>query len=187
MRMCDGYVVDAASVSVMYHSNFYDRCRGWGLNPKKVRYEVSASGDLDAKESGDIADYFSSVFEAKSTRADFLSTFGGRENAHSNRLKPVAHLHWVVTEKGVCDPSEIPLYWGLLVRRGRGLSEVRRPDYCTMSDVDILRLESRLLWKPAKGCGVFLPCCPNCNGPIDNDGMAWNARIPHHLMEDDAS
>lgn len=186
VQIATGFVADAASISVMYHSEFRSRCNGWGLTAKTFTYEVAKNGSLNRNEKGDIPDYFGSVFEAKATRADFLSTFGGRDNKHANRLAPVAHLHWVVTEPGVCEPSEVPSFWGLLVRRGRGLSEKKRPAYLEMTRDAILELADRLLWKPARNTSLVLPCCPACNGPIESRRRTkWNAGTPAHLMDDD--
>lgn len=189
VQVAPGYVADGASLSVMYHSEFRARCSGWGVEPKTIRYELNETepgGPCIPREDGDIADYFASVFEAKATRADFLSTFGGRANEHANRNAPVAHLHWVVVEKGVCVPGEVPAFWGLLQRRGRGLSELKKPTYCPQPEQAILKLTERLIWKPARGTRLILPCCPECNGPInDRKRHRFSAEHPAHLMDDD--
>lgn len=184
VQITDGFVADAACVSVMYHSEFIRRCMGWGITPLTFTYSWN-DGNKSRDEKGDIPDYFASVFEAKATRADFLSTFGGRDNDHKNRLEPVANLHWIVTEKNVCAADEVPGHWGLLVRRGRGLSEMKPAAYHPADQFQVLRIESRLLWKPARGAGVLLPCCSNCNGPLDDRvRFHWSAKEPAHLMDD---
>lgn len=188
VQVAPAYVADGACLSVMYHSEFRTRCSGWGMEPKTIRYELSEAvpnGPCVPRESGDIADYFASVFEAKATRADFLSTFGGRDNDHTNRAVPVANLHWVVIEKGVCVPSEVPAFWGLLQRRGRGLSEMKRPTYCEQPEHAILKITERLIWKPVHRARLILPCCPECNGPLaDRRPRAFRATEPAHLMDD---
>lgn len=83
------------------------------------------------------------VFEAKASRADFLKTFG----AESNRFSPPGSLHWVVVEKGVASPSEVPGFWGLLERRGAGLRELKKPEYIAISDARLNEVAFELLWR----------------------------------------
>jgi hypothetical protein len=189
VQVAPQYVADGACLAVMYHSEFRSRCEGWGLSPKTIVYDISdGDGPCTKREKGDIPDYFSCVFEAKATRADFLSTFGGRDNDHKNRAEPAAHLHWVVTERGVCEPGEVPGHWGLLVRRGRGLSEKKRPGYIARTELDVLRLADRLVWKPGSRTRLLLPNCPNCNGPLEQRRpVSFRAIEPAHLMDDDPS
>lgn len=85
------------------------------------------------------------VFECKVSRADFISTFGNGPR-HANRKTPIGSLHWCVTGKGVCEPEELPEFWGLLVQRGQGLSEVRPPVYNKISEKAGLKIAYELLW-----------------------------------------
>jgi|GEM_PF-2602841 len=189
VSIAPGYVADGCAVAVLYHSEFRRYCATWGLDPKTVIYQFEGEPPdytLRKTEQGDILDYFACVFEAKSTRADFLSTFGGRDNSHSNRKNAAAHLHWIVTEPGICIAAEVPDFWGLLVRRGRGLSEIKPPSYCPVTSAAVLEIESKLLWKPPRGSTIMLPCCPRCNGPFEQRRrLAWNAKEPKHLMDSD--
>lgn len=180
-----GYVADAACLAVMYHSEFERRCREWGLATDVIVYDCGDLGKLPGGGEGLIPDYFSCVFESKATRADFLSTFGGRNNKHTNRREPAAHLHWIVVEKNVCDPAEVPGHWGLLQRRGRGLSELKPAQYMPRTEMQALHLANRLLWKPDYK-RIRLAYCPECLGPLDErQPTHWNALEPKHLMGDD--
>lgn len=183
IRISNGFVVDAACLCVMYHGEFARRCSEWGLAPKTFTYSVSESNWMSRDEKGDIPDYFGCVFEAKATRADFLSTFGGRDNSHGNRMNPVANLHWIVAEPEVCKPEEVPAHWGLLIRRGRGLSEKKPPKYIRMEEVDLLRMSDRILWKGHWWTNICLPSCPNCDGQVQYEraSQARNENIPNHL------
>ena len=189
VSVAEGYVADALALAVFYHSEFRARCQHWGFTMQTIVYHIAPDGDLERKVSGDIPDFFSVVFECKATRADFLSTFGGRNNDHANRLSPVAHLHYVVVEPKVCTPDEITSFWGLLQRRGRGLSELKKPGYCPISREKVLDMSAKLLWKPPERPRIWLQCCPRCNGPLDERRPIpfshYEREEPKHLMDDD--
>jgi len=90
------------------------------------------------------------VFEAKATRADYLSTFrhsyDKRPNAHVNRLTPIGSLHWIVAFPKVCDSDEVPDPWGLLVRTGGGLRELKAPTFYGITEKQRLNAAYELLW-----------------------------------------
>ena len=91
------------------------------------------------------------VFEAKASRADFLSTFGPSPK-HKNRLTPIGHLHFVVAAKGICDANEIPDPWGFLVPYGMGLSVRKKPVFTPdAGDKHIYEIAWTLLWKNEQG------------------------------------
>lgn len=89
------------------------------------------------------------VFEAKATRADFLSTFGNRHGPHANRFKPIGTHHWVVVAKGVLTPDDFSklAFWGVLEQVGNGLREIRKPYWCSISFARIQEIGYTLLWK----------------------------------------
>ena len=89
------------------------------------------------------------VFEAKATRADFLSTFGGFKGYYSNRYQPIGTHHWIVTAKGIVKPEEMGRlnFWGLLIESGSGLREIRPPYWCNIERQRILEIAHTILWK----------------------------------------
>ncbi|MCB7130041.1 MAG: hypothetical protein J3T61_10945 [Candidatus Brocadiales bacterium] len=90
------------------------------------------------------------IFEAKATRSDFKSTFGNGDK-HRNRLSPVAHLHFIVVNKGVCLPEEIPGFWGLFERSGSGVVLIKYPKCMYRTPEEIDRFAHALLWVKSKG------------------------------------
>lgn len=198
VSVAPGFVADAACVSGFFWRHLESYCNQWGLKPKTwlpaedaTPFCTATAASMTAKLSdrddgvvvGDVDFYLASVFEAKATRADFLSTFGGRANDHANRASPVAHLHWIVIEKGVCTPEEVPGHWGLLQRRGRGLSELKIPTYRQVTPQQLAKIESALLWKPDSGVRTYLSSCPACNGDLQHarHNVPWKAVTPDHL------
>lgn len=146
-----GYVADAVVVGGLQNRFFVDYCKHWGLAPQRVYPGVSSNGEAVFATSGNVPCYFAHIFEAKASRADFLATFG-KGPRHANRLLPVGTTHWVVANAGVCEPGEVPEFWGLLVRAGRGLREIKRPAYCPISELGILRIEHAMFWKQDAQC-----------------------------------
>lgn len=107
------------------------------------------------------------VFEAKVSRADFLSTFGpsAQKRKVGNRLVPIGHLHWIVTVPGVVRAKDKLDFWGVLIKSGRGLRMERPALYRDMSELDAGRLAYTLLWKPSPSAWsrrLNLRWCPNC-------------------------
>lgn len=89
------------------------------------------------------------VFEAKATRADFLSTFGSPYGNHENRFQPVGTHHWVVIAPGIATEEEINKlqFWGVLIESRSGLKEIRAPYWCNIERAEILRIAHVILWK----------------------------------------
>lgn len=138
-----GYIADAACIGSFQWRHFKRYVFGWGM--AATSWEAKRAGRVEAPN------YFCMVFEAKASRSDFQATFGGRNPAHVNRLSAVGHLHWVVADKGVCEAVEVPEPWGLLVRSGGGLTEVKPPTYCGMGEDEVDRFAHRLLWLKPRG------------------------------------
>lgn len=185
VQVAPQYVADAACLGVLYHSEFRKLLDAWGLRAETIRYTLDDNIHI---EGSDVPDYFSVVFEAKATRADFLSTFGGRDNSHANRNQPVAHLHYVVTQRGVCETSEVPVMWGHLIASGGGLRCLRHPTYNAMPEIAVLRLAERLLWNRGNQAAarISAPVCVRCRQETRKP-LPWNAIEPAHLMEHDPS
>jgi hypothetical protein len=177
VRVGSEYVADAVAIGVLFHRHFRETLEYSGLEAKTIHYRVNESGDVNAEETGDVADYFVAVFEAKATRADFLSTFGSRNNAHKNRREPVGNLHYVVTDTGVCEAHEVPEPWGWLERRGTGLSMKRQARYCRQPELAVLRIAEKLLWNRGNQAAakIVVPSCPECRGPLP-ESNGWGTK-----------
>jgi hypothetical protein len=90
------------------------------------------------------------VFEVKTSRSDFLATFGPSER-HENRKTPVACLHWCVAYEGICEPEELPDFWGLLrVGPRGGLKEVKAPKYKPQGTTVLNQAAMDILWALGK-------------------------------------
>ena len=98
---------------------------------------------------GDFSAYFSCVFESKVSRSDFFSTFG--PNGRENRKTPIAHLHFIVVPKTLITPEEVPEFWGLLATAGGGLTQIKMPDYCEMTQDGLNAFAHRLIWAKPRG------------------------------------
>ena len=134
-----GYAADLVVVAGMNGAEHSKRARHAGLQKKTMvgRYEVR--GDLDR--------WWICVFEIKVSRADFLNTFGGKDSPHAKaRMVPVGTFHWVVADKGVCKPEEVPDFWGLLTPYGSGLSERKVPKVNVLSEADLHSIAFDLFW-----------------------------------------
>lgn len=138
------YVADAVALCGL-QCRFHEQvCRDAGEKPLRVYATTSGPSRV---ESGIPCEYCV-VFEAKATRADFLGTFGPNAKAeHANRRVFVGHLHYVVTEPGICQPEEVPDFWGHLERRGAGLSVRKRPRWMPMERSALLDVAYQILWK----------------------------------------
>jgi hypothetical protein len=126
----DGYVADAIAFFSPQYRYLEEYCRPAGIDPAKHLA------------------YWLCVFEAKVSRADFLSTFGPTPGDHVNRHRPVGHMHWCVTPRGLIDPAELPLFWGLLEQSGGGLREVRMPAISSIPEPAMDHIAHILIWKP---------------------------------------
>jgi hypothetical protein len=114
----------------------------WGFYYRRIGFGPIKTNGPD--------NYFTMIFEAKATRSDFKSTFGNNDK-HRNRLSPVAHLHFVVVNKGVCMPQELPDFWGMLERSGRGVTLIKYPKYNERTTEEIDQFAHALLWVKTKG------------------------------------
>jgi len=91
--------------------------------------------------------WFACVFEVKVSREDFLNTFGNRKTSHAKaRMEPVGTAHWVVAEKGICKPEELPDFWGLLVPYGTGLTEKKMPKLNLLPESRLHAMAFDMLW-----------------------------------------
>lgn len=157
VQVARGYVADAVVLSGLEYRFYIRYCKLWGLQP--ISLYATSPVDVDQEYENQIAAGFvpcdfAHIFESKATRSDFLSTFGPSER-HANRLEPVGTTHWVVTEKGVCQPEEVPDPWGLLVRSGSGLREVKHPKFAGYNRDRMYQLAHAILWKPDHGLGKW--------------------------------
>ncbi len=140
-----GYIADFVSLACMldqYHTKYTGNS---GLTKKYVNYGLSKI----YREYGDIDRYYVCVFEVKVSRADFLSTFGpGKKSAHAQaRAIPVGTAHWVVADKGICKPNELPDFWGLLEPYGSGLTEKKTPKLNILSNPTLHSIAFDMLWE----------------------------------------
>jgi len=173
IQVADGYIADAVVLGGLQHRFFMSYCKLWEVEPEVVMHWRPTMPE-NAKPQ--IPCSFAHIFEAKATRSDFLSTFGPSDR-HQNRMTPVGTTHWVVTEPNVCTPDEVPSFWGLLVRRGRGLREIKAPQYTGYDERAMERLAYRILWKPdwqqvwlsRDGTWGEFNKCSLCSGAICED------------------
>jgi hypothetical protein len=107
--------------------------------------------DIDSPDKriigGDIDRFYVCVFEVKVSRPDFLNTFGNKDSVHAKaRSKPAGTAHWIVADKGVCEPSELPDFWGLLVPYGSGLMEKKIPKLNILPHSVIHAIAFDMIW-----------------------------------------
>ncbi len=138
----EGYIADAAAIGSLQGQHYQTYLNAWGFAYRRLNFE---SVETDGPDN-----YFTMIFEAKASRSDFKSTFGNSDK-HRNRLAPVAHLHFIVANKGVCLPQEVPDFWGLFVRSGRGISLIKYPKYVDRTPEEIDQFAHALLWVKTKG------------------------------------
>ena len=143
-----GYIADFVAIAGMHDSEHTKYTLHSGLQKKYMAARrIDGEGELVRKIFGDIDRWYVCVFEVKVSRADFLNTFGGRKTPHSKaRLEPVGTAHWVVADKGVCKPEELPDFWGLLTPYGTGLTELKKPKLNVMPDSDVHAIAFDMLW-----------------------------------------
>jgi len=138
-----GYVADYVAIAGMHDSEHSRYTFHSKLKKKTMAYWV----DGDYRIRGDIDRWYVCVFEVKVSRTDFLNTFGGKDTPHAKaRMEPVGTAHWVVADKGVCKPEELPDFWGLLVPYGAGLTEKKIPKLNILPDSDIHAMAFDMLW-----------------------------------------
>ena len=128
VSLANGYVTDAFALCSFQGRFFEAYCRSWSADQHVL------------------VNYFACVLESKASRNDLLSTFNNSEK-HANRKEPIGHLHWVIANSKDVSESDLPDFWGILVKSGPGLKQVKPPIYCPQETDHIDRLAHRLLWK----------------------------------------
>ncbi len=141
-----GYIADFVAIAGMYSEEHAKYARHSGLTKKYMSSRMTDDGSV-RKIFGDIDRWYVCVFEVKVSRPDFLNTFGKRKTPHAEaRTKPVGTAHWVVAEKGICKPEELPDFWGLLTPYGTGLTELKRPKLHILPDSKLHAMAFDMLW-----------------------------------------
>jgi len=129
-----GYIADFVAIADMRHS---------GLEKKYMAGRATDEG----RERRMFDRWYVCVFEIKVSRSDFLNTFGNKHTPHAEaRLKPVGTAHWVVAEKGICKPEELPDFWGLLTPYGSGLTELKAPELHILPEAELHAMAFDMLW-----------------------------------------
>lgn len=141
-----GYIADFVALAGMnneYHTRYSKHS---GLTKKYMTTRKTDEG-WERKVFGDIDRYYVCVFEVKVSRSDFLNTFAGKDTSHAKaRMQPVGTAHWVVAEKGICKPEELPDFWGLLEPYGAGLTERKKPKLNVLPDSELHLVAFEMLW-----------------------------------------
>lgn len=141
-----GYVADYVALAGMWDAEHTKYTAYSGLTKKYMSSRQTETG-WKRQIFGDIDRWYVCVFEVKVSRADFLNTFGGKETPHAKaRMEPVGTAHWVVADKGICKPEELPDFWGLLVPYGAGLTEKKKPKLNILPNSKIHSIAFDMLW-----------------------------------------
>lgn len=141
-----GYIADFVAIAGMYSEQHRRYAKHSGLTTKYMSSRQTVDG-WEQKIFGDIDRWFVCVFEIKVSRNDFLNTFGKRNTPHAKARKgPVGTAHWVVAEKGICKPDELPDFWGLLTPHGTGLTELKKPKLHILPDSELHAMAFDMLW-----------------------------------------
>jgi len=141
-----GYFADYVAIAGMHDSEHTKYTFHSKLTKRYMSSRMTDEGMI-RQVFGDIDRYYVCVFEVKVSRNDFLNTFGGRDTPHAEaRLKPVGTAHWVVAEKGICKPEELPDFWGLLTPYGTGLTELKMPELQILPDSKLHSIAFDMLW-----------------------------------------
>ena len=141
-----GYIADFVAIAGMHSEEHTKYTKYSGLTKKYMTSRKTDEG-LIRKVFGDIDRWYVCVFEIKVSRPDFLNTFGERKTPHSKaRMKPVGTAHWVVAEKGICKPEELPDLWGLLTPYGTGLAELKKPKLHILPEEKLHAMAFDMLW-----------------------------------------
>ncbi len=143
-----GYVADFVALAGMHNAEHEKYAGRSGLKKRYLSGVYQGTGEpLKYEMHGDIDRYYVCVFEVKVSRSDFLNTFGGKDSAHAKaRMEPVGTAHWVVADKGVCKPEELPDFWGLLEPYGAGLTEKKVPKLNVLPDEHLHSIAFDMLW-----------------------------------------
>lgn len=142
-----GYVADLVVLAGLFDA-FHSRWTRYSNLEKKVMIrDWQSETEHTHRIEGDIDRWYVCVFEIKISRADFLNTFGNKNSGHSQaRQKPVGTAHWVVADKGICKPEELPEFWGLLEPYGTGLSEKKIPKLNILPDEELHAIAFDMMW-----------------------------------------
>lgn len=141
-----GYIADFVAIAGMFDAQHTRYARNSGLKKKYMSSRQTDKGWAQ-KIFGDIDRWYVCVFEVKVSRNDFMNTFGGKNIPHAKaRMKPVGTAHWVVAEKGICKPEELPDFWGLLIPYGTGLTELKMPKLNILQDSELHAMAFDMLW-----------------------------------------
>lgn len=139
-----GYVADFVAIAGMQSAHHTKYAKYAGLEEKYMRWDHKTD---TYNIFGEIDRWYACVFEVKVSRNDFLNTFGNRDSSHAKaRLKPVGTAHWVVAEKGICEPEELPDFWGLLTPYGSGLTEKKMPKLNVLEESKLHSMSFDMLW-----------------------------------------
>lgn len=144
-----GYIADFVAIAGMNdeHHSRYTKNSGLSKMYMSPVFNKNNFGHQDYQIKGDIDRWYACVFEVKVSRSDFLNTFGNKKTAHAKaRMEPVGTAHWVVAEKGICKPEELPDFWGLLVPYGAGLTELKMPKLQLLPEEQLHALAFDMLW-----------------------------------------
>lgn len=150
-----GYMPDFLAIAGMYNEQHTRYTSHSGLTKKYMNPQYSSrkyreymnNQARSYKVFGDIDRWYVCVFEVKVSRNDFLNTFSVRESAHAQaRLEPAGTAHWVVADKGICKPEELPDFWGLLIPYGTGLTEKKMPKLHVLPDRKLHAIAFDMLW-----------------------------------------
>ncbi len=149
-----GYIADYVAIAGMQDAHHTRYTKHSGLTKKYMSHRLKDDyQDRTGNDrfydiiKGEIDRWYVCVFEIKVSRNDFLNTFGNKQSPHAKaRMEPVGTAHWVVAEKGICTPEELPDFWGLLTPYGSGLTEQKMPKLNNLSDEYIHAMAFDMLW-----------------------------------------
>jgi len=141
-----GYIADFVAIAGMHNEHHTRYTKYSGLTKKYISSRQTDDG-WTRQIFGDIDRWYVCVFEVKVSRTDFLNTFSSKESPHAKaRREPVGTAHWVVAEKGICKPEELPGFWGLLTPYGTGLTELKKPRLQILPDSQLHAIAFDMLW-----------------------------------------
>lgn len=142
-----GYVADFVAIAGMWNKYHERYTRRSGFTKKSRASSYDSQMNLTRTICGDIDRWYVCIFEVKVSRSDFQNTFTRKNSAHAKaRMTPVGTAHWVVADKGVCTPDELPDFWGLLEPYGGGLTEKKMPKLNILTDPEIHSMAFDMLW-----------------------------------------
>lgn len=142
-----GYTADLVVVGGLF-DEFHTRWTKHSGLEKKIMVRNWEDEEKKSYEvQGDIDRWCVCVFEVKVSRNDFLATFGNSSTPHTiAHRSPVGTAHWVVADKNVCKPEELPDFWGLLEPYGPGLTEQKIPKLNVISDEVLHAIAFDMIW-----------------------------------------